>query len=84
MTKAQEFHGYPSYACWCVNMHIDNSADLYGIAMKILKCYTPIDSKARILQSMVRKYFRGRARTPEGAYISIKACRIWLEDNLAE
>lgn len=84
MTKAQEFHGYPSYACWCVNMHIDNSADLYGIAMDILKCYISIDSKARILQSMVRKHFRGKLRTPEGAYISIKSCRLWLEDNLAE
>lgn len=79
----KEYRGYPSYNCWNVCMWIDNNSDLYRTANIILKSETTLSQKSKFLCHRVRKFF-GSNKTEDGCYISIKACKIWLKDNLAE
>lgn len=85
MSKAKPFNGYPSWASWNVCLWIDNDYDLYMACRYVMRMFSikEITRKqaVRDIQEITRSWF-GKNRTNDGAYISLKACDIWLSNQL--
>lgn len=77
-----KFNGYPSWNAWNVCLWIDNE---YGVYLNAREVYD--DYKRKILTKeeaicdllrVVSWAFGGK--TPDGAKVSKRACKIWLEN----
>lgn len=75
----KEFNGYPSFATWNTCLHINNFEKLYFQCVEIAKSNFSDESKAIRILKATRRFFGG-SRTPDKSYISLKACKIWLND----
>lgn len=80
------YQGYPSYATWNINLWINNTQGLYWACYVVAQMYKAgYFTKDKAVEVLVETFIRNMGeRTKDGARVSKRACRIWLDHHLTD